>query len=175
VRWTYWRETEQVRSSTVLAGGDSRVAERVERIAAAMAAGEAVDRRRVEASYQARAAVLGITPVAEPALTAEEQVAARLVPVLKPSAPRAMGPGPGGPGGGQAGAPPSLSGYYATEARAMADGVRSILDIRGSISAEFGPIDVERVVAFFRAAEATGTATITEKPITATKGKKTSR
>jgi aminopeptidase YwaD len=175
VRWTYWRETEQVRSSTVLAGGDSRVAERVERIAAAMAAGEAVDRRRVEASYQARAAVLGITPVAEPALTAEEQVAARLVPVLKPSAPRAMGPGPGGPGGGQAGAPPSLSGYYATEARAMADGVRSILDIRGAISAEFGPIDVERVVAFFRAAEAAGTATITEKPITATKGKKTSR
>jgi len=46
----------------------------------------------------------------------------------------------------------------------MTDGTRSILDIRGAVSAEFGPVPLERVVAFFRAAEKAGTMTITEKP-----------
>jgi len=57
-----------------------------------------------------------------------------------------------------------LTGYYASEARSMADGRRSILDIRGAVSAEFGPVPLERVVAFFRAAEKAGVVTIAELP-----------
>jgi len=96
VRWAYWRETEQVRSAIALAADQKPLAERVAAIAAAMAAGEAVDRKRVEAAYQGRAAALGVTPVLEPSPTPEEAAAARLVPAMKPAA---TGGGPGGPGG----------------------------------------------------------------------------
>ena len=163
VHWVYWRETEQVRSAAALAAGDTRLGERVGAIAEAMAAGEAVDRKRVEAAYQGRAAALNITPLPAPPGTAEEEAAARLIPAAKPGAGGGARPGPGG-FGAAGGAEPALTGYYASEARSMANGRRSILDIRGAISAEFGPVPLERVVAFFRAAEKAGTITITEKP-----------
>jgi len=41
--------------------------------------------------------------------------------------------------------------------------VRSVLDIRNAISAEFGPVGVDDVVRFFRDAERAGTFTISEK------------
>jgi len=41
--------------------------------------------------------------------------------------------------------------------------VRSILDIRNAISAEFGPVDVDNVVRFFRDGEAAGAYAITTK------------
>ncbi|HSK11477.1 MAG TPA: DUF4910 domain-containing protein [Vicinamibacterales bacterium] len=169
VRWSYWRETEQVRSATALTAGDARMAGQVANMAAAMAAGEAVDRKRVEAAYLARAAALEVKPVLAPAPTPDEEAAARLVPALAPVAPGGAGQRPGGPGGTGPGAggqatPPPLAGYYASEARSLADGSRSVLDIHGAISAEFGPVPLDRVVAFFRAAEKAGAATITEKP-----------
>jgi hypothetical protein len=139
-------------------------------MAAAMAAGEPVTRKCVEAAYQGRAEAMNAVVVPAPPLTPEEEAASRLVPVLKATsggAPRpAAGPGGGGFGGpgGPAGAPPTLTGYYASEARSMTDGSRSILDIRGAISAEFGPVPLDRVVAFFRAAEKAGAVTITERP-----------
>jgi hypothetical protein len=43
------------------------------------------------------------------------------------------------------------------EARHYADGTRSILDVRNAISAAYGPVSVEKVVAFFRALEQDGT------------------
>ena len=168
VRWAYWRETEQVRSATIIAAGNSRLAGRVGAIAAAMAAGEAVDRKRVEAAYQGRAEALNALAAVTVALTPEEEVAARLIPKMNTSGGPAQRPGggPGGPGGpGSPGGPaPTLTGYYASEARSLVDGTRSVLDIRGAISAEFGPVPLERVVAFFRNAEKAGTMTITEKP-----------
>src|SRR5207344_3146892 len=45
---------------------------------------------------------------------------------------------------------------YDEEARNFADGTRSVLEIRDAISAELGPIDVERVDAFFRDLERLG-------------------
>ncbi len=168
VRWAYWRETEQVKSAAAVAAGNSRLAGRVAAIATAMAAGEAVDRKRVEAAYQGRAEALDAVALLPLALTAEEEAASRLVPAFKPAAGGATRPagGPGGPGsaGGPAGGTPTLTGYYASEARSMTDGARSILDIRGAISAEFGPVPLERVLAFFRAAEKAGSMTIIEKP-----------
>lgn len=170
VRWSYWREVGQVRSATALTSGDSRMTARVAAIAEAMAAGEAVDRTRVEAAYLGRAASIGVAPALAPALTTDEEAAARLVPAMKPldpTAPRFGGPG-GRPGAG--GPAPALTGYYASEARSLADGTRSILDIHGAIGTEFGPVPLERVVSFFRALEKAGTLTIDEKP-SATKKK----
>ncbi len=172
VRWSYWREVGQVRSAALLAAGDARMTERVSAIAEAMAAGEAVDRKRVEAAYLGRAAAIGAAPVLAPALTPDEEAAARLVPTMKPIDPAA--PRFGGPGGrpGAQGPAPALTGYYASEARSLADGTRSILDIHGAIGAEFGPVPLERVVAFFRALEKAGSLTIAEKPSTPRKGKR---
>ena len=180
VHWSYWRETEQVKSAARLAANDKAMAERVSALTAAMGAGEAVDRKRVEAAYQGRCAALGVTPAVTPALSADEEKASRMVPAKKPAAPgTAAGRpggfgGPGGPGGpGAAGAPPALTGYYASEARSLADGNRSVLEIRDAISAEFGPIGIDRVMAFFQAAEKAGTMTLTEKPAAPVKkGKK---
>ncbi len=91
VRWAYWRETGQVASASALASGDKAAADRVAAMAAAMALGEAVDRKRVEAAYLGRCAALDATPVIEPALTPAELEARRLVPAIKlppPGAPR---------------------------------------------------------------------------------------
>ncbi len=163
VRWSYWRETEQVRSAKVLTTGDAQLTRHVEAIANAMAAGEAVDRKRVEAAYVGRAAAIGVSPVLSPALTPDEQAAARLVPVMKPVDPSAA-PLFGGPRGrASQGPPPPLTGYYASEARSLADGTRSILDIHGAISTEFGPVPLERVVEHFRTLEKAGTLTISDK------------
>ena len=46
------------------------------------------------------------------------------------------------------------------EARHFADGSRSILDVRNAISAEFGPVSLDKVAAFFRDLEQSGTWTI---------------
>lgn len=167
VRWSYWREVGQVRSAALLAAGDKPMTERVSAIGEAMAAGEAVDRKRVEAAYLARAAAIGVAPALAPALTAEEETASRLVPAMKPpdpaAAPRFGGAGGPGARGGAQGPAPALTGYYASEARSLADGTRSILDIHGAIGTEFGPVPLERVVTFFRAGEQAGTLTIADK------------
>ena len=164
VRWAYWRETGQVASASALASGDKAAADCVAAVAAAMALGEAVDCKRVEAAYLGRCAALDATPVIEPALTPAELEARRLVPAIKLPPPGAPPAGPGGPGGAGTRVPLPLTGYYASEARLLADGTRSLLDIRGAISAEFGPVGLEAVVAYFRALEAAGTVSITERP-----------
>jgi hypothetical protein len=176
VRWSYWREVGQVRSATALAEGHAPMSARVAAIADAMAAGEAVDRKRVEAAYLGRAAALGVAPVMTPALTAEEETAARLMPAMKPADPNSA-PRFGGPGGrpGAQGPAPALTGYYASEARSLADGTRSILDIHGAVSTEFGFVPLDRVVTYLRALEKAGTLTITEKPATPPKMGRTRR
>jgi Zn-dependent M28 family amino/carboxypeptidase len=165
VRWTYWRETAQVESAGAFTEGNPAMAERVRAMAAAMAAGETVDRKRVEAAYIARAAALAVKPVLTLTLSPDEEVASRLIPLTKPQDGSSRGGGFGGGRPAAAGTPPSLTGYYASEARALADGSRSILDIHGAVGAEFGPVPLERVVSFFRAAEKAGAVTISERPL----------
>lgn len=144
LHWAYVRERAQVRSAVAMAT-DRGARDQIARTESALAAGEAVDRQQLAAVYATQCASLGTAPVLEPALTAGEVAASRRVP-KRPAAPRSAGPG---------GASTALTGYYAAEARAFADGSHSILDIRNAISAEFGPIEVERVDAFFRDLERT--------------------
>ena len=77
-----------------------------------------------------------------------------LLPARKPGVALPQGFGPGG--GGPAGPPPALLGYYAMEARNFANGQRSIYEIRQALTAEFGPIALEAVTQFFRDGEKAG-------------------
>lgn len=69
--------------------------------------------------------------------TASDEAADRLVPVRKSELSETTSVN-------------GLTGYYALEARAFADGKRTILNIRDALSAEFGSVDSEKVLAFFR-------------------------
>src|SRR5262249_36193639 len=92
--------------------------------------------------------------------------ASDIVPVRKKAAPTA-GPGGGGGGGGRnAGGDPadaSRSQYNALEMRAFANGKRSVLDIRNALAAEYGPIELNRVMDFFKNAEKTGEFELTKR------------
>ena len=145
VHQAYLREGEAIRSAKVLAEGDTRAKSEIDAIAQSFVeTGEPADLSRVK-NYSSL--VAGEMPEGKPSATEEE--ALRLIPIRKKPAPQT-----GGPGGGGANAP--LVGFYAQEARNFANGQRTVLDIRDAISAEFGPVDAEKVIAFFRGLEKTG-------------------
>jgi hypothetical protein len=156
------RERADIRSAGSLAFGDKSALSDIAALEQTFAAVEAVDVQRVQQAYAAKAKRLGVTVALNPALSASEQAASKLVPTRKEQAAGGRGAGGGGRGGGANPAPP-LTGYYTQEARNFADGVRSILDIRNAISAEFGPVTVDDVVRFFRDGEAAGAYTIATK------------
>jgi hypothetical protein len=130
--------------------GDPKALEQLERVEDAVAAGEVVDLDRVEAAYLAKCAALDLEPILDPPLSTEEQEADRLIPEKK------TGMDQVNVSGGDA----VLGRYYGVEARHFADGSRSILDVRNAISAAFGPVALDKVVAFFRDLEESGTWTI---------------
>ncbi len=178
VKWAYWREKVDVRSAGSLAIGDKAAIADVNALADTLSVGETADTARVKLAYKSAATRLKVAYTDVPALSAAEEAAAKLIPVKKPVDPNAPAPSAGsgqagrgggaGGGGGQAGAPapgappapPTLTGYYTQEANNFADGVRSILDVRNAIAAEFGPVPVENVVNYFRNLERQGTWTI---------------
>ena len=53
-----------------------------------------------------------------------------------------------------------LQGYASYEALNFVDGHRSILDIKQAVSAEFGPVELQDVLAFFRVLERAGLVTL---------------
>lgn len=146
VRWAHWREATQVRSAGVLAATDKEAAARIGRVEAAIRAAEPIDVEQIRTAYAVRCAALGIAPLFDPPATADEHAAARSFPRPAKDAAAAL----------PASAAAALPGYYAMEARQFADGSRSLLDVRNAISAEFGPIALDRVVTFFRELERTG-------------------
>lgn len=152
VRQAYLRESEAIRSAKVLAENDQRAKTEIEAIARNFVeTGEPADLSRVK-NYSKL--VAGDLPEGKPSAATEE--AARLIPKRLKPAPQFSGGGGAG-GAGQRGAETApLVGFYAQEARNFANGQRSILEIRDAISAEFGPVDAEKVVAFFRGLEKTG-------------------
>ena len=83
-------------------------------------------------------------------LTAQEQEAAGLVPRQIYFEEKEKPPSGSEP------EEPLLAQYYALEAKNFADGSLSFLDIRNAISAEYGPVPLEKVVAFFRELETSG-------------------
>lgn len=151
----YEREARTLASVKTMAIGsptDPAVTKRIERIEAELRAGQTNDMARLRSAFQALAEQFGVS-TAEPELTPAERTAAALVPVRKSPAPSAPSAGPTFQ---QASAGETLTGFHAMEARAYADGTRSILEIRQHISAELGPVPIERVIAFFRELEKRG-------------------
>lgn len=155
MRWAHWRERSQVRSAAVLIGTDQSHLAQLARIEEAFASGEPIDLRRVAAAYAARSAGLGVRPIIESSISVDEQAAAKLIPRRRDQSASQLS--------ASAGQVPPLSGAVALEARQFADGSRSILDVRNALSAEFGPIPLESVIAFFRNLEKAGTWVIEEE------------
>jgi hypothetical protein len=151
----YEREARTLASVKTIAIGsptDPTVTKRIERIEAELRAGQTNDLARLRGAFQTLAEHFGISS-AEPELTPTERTAAQLIPVKKTTAASAPSAGFGSP---QPSGSETLTGFHAMEARAYADGTRSILEIRQHISAELGPVPIERVIAFFRALEKRG-------------------
>ena len=93
-------------------------------------------------------------------LSDAETEAGKVIPVRKKAAPQAGGGGGAGGGGARAaGGDPAEAArmqYYAMEFRVFANGKRSVLDIRNAVAAEFGPMDVAKVMEFFKTTEKSG-------------------
>jgi aminopeptidase YwaD len=145
VKQAYAREGEAIRSAKVLAESDAQAPVAIEALARAFVEGGEPAASSVRAYSRALAGdVVDWTP------GAVENEAASLIPIRKKAA-----PGFGG-GGGRGGMSAPLTGFNAQEARAFADGKRSVLDIRDAVSAEFEPLETASVLAFFRQLEKSG-------------------
>ena len=142
VKATYEREANTIRSATILADKDPAVRKKIDEFANDFyETGLKADMARIESFAKA----IGIVAVP---LTSDEGRASKLVPVrVKPNAPLTMG------GGGGRNVSPQdlerLTGMGLSEAKAFANGKRSVLDIRDAVSAEFGGIDVKLFLAVF--------------------------
>ncbi len=161
VAQSYVREAEAIRSAEILAL-DAGTKAKITALAKTFAeTGQSSDMARLEAY----AGAMGVS-TAVPALSEEAARAAKLVPVRKKAAPSGFGGGGGGgavaaAAGGAPAAPvdraeASRQQYNTMEMRGFADGKRSVLDIRNALSAEYGPQDIAKVLAFFENTAKTG-------------------
>jgi hypothetical protein len=107
----------------------------------------------VRAAFQLQAAQRGV-PAAQPAATAEEREAARLM-----VAPTAVAGG-GGPGGRGARGGPTLPDEFNAELNALLPKGMSVLAIRDFLSGEFTPVPLADLLAVLRAREASGAITL---------------
>ena len=140
VRINNEREAATIRSAAVLADKDAAARKQIETFASAF---QDANLASALASVEAYAFARGITATAP---TANESQAAALIPLRKkPEAPGFGGAGRMvGPGDAD-----KLTGMGLSEAKAFANGKRSILDIRDAVSSEFGAIDVTLFLAAF--------------------------
>ncbi len=159
MRWSHRHGKAQIHSAVVMIGDEAAALGQLSALEAAFAAGEPIDLERLHAVYRGKCAALGLKPVLEPQLTDAEQRATRLVPRRTDGSPWA----PLNSESGSRIAETSLGRTYQFEARSFADGSRSILDIRNAISAEFGPVALDKVIGFFRDLEKTGSWLIQER------------
>ena len=163
VRQAYHRETAAVRSNAKMMGNDAKALDGLNDIETSLANGEPQDISRLQAIYKALATERGLPIQLNQAVTAAEAAASKLFPkpiggdpyvdFTDPKQP-SMNPGH------------REFALYDEEAKNFADGTRSVLDIRDAISAELGPIDVQKVTEFFRDLQQTGKWSIAEKPFT---------
>ncbi|MEJ8566540.1 M28 family peptidase [Elongatibacter sediminis] len=144
MHWAYRRELAGVQSSAHLIGPDEQAMQQLGAIEQALAAGQDLDFRRVDAAYAARCLTLGVAPMREISFSEEEKQARKMVPH------RTAIEAEDKPSSGDSETKPPLAQYYALEAKNYADGKRSILEIRNAISAEYGPVELAKVMAFFR-------------------------
>ncbi len=147
---SYLREADAIRSAAVLAA-DSASAAKIEALARTFA----------ETGQTADLARLGPDAKARP-LTPEETRVSKLIPVRKGPAASGFGGGGAVPAAPVDPAEASRQQYNAMEMRGFADGKRSVLDIRNALSAEYGPQDLAKVLAFFETNAKTGEFQLTE-------------
>jgi len=155
MHWAYRREQAGVQSSISLIGPDREARQQLGVIEQALSASRDIDLDRVDAAYQARCLALSVTPLPELPFSDEENEAAKMVPR------RISFEAEVNPTSDDDETEPALAQYYAMEAKNYADGERSILEIRNAISAEYGPVELEKVMAFFRELEEAGQWVIT--------------
>jgi aminopeptidase YwaD len=142
IEQAYLREADAIRSAKVLAENDEAAKTAIDALAKSFVeAGRPADLARVRDYSRI---VAGSAVTWNPG--AADQEAAKLTAVRKPNAPPPTPPARDG----RAASDTTLTGFYANEARAFADGKRSVLDIRDAISAEFGPVESSRVLQYFR-------------------------
>ena len=162
VKQAYRREAAAIRSTARLMNGDARATTSLRDIEKTLTASEPADIARLQTVYRAVEAQSGGVPQLTFALTPEEREAATLFPRPKNGNPY-EGAGPVGMLGSAGVTMPTMHPgqrhllLYDEEARNFADGTRSVLEVRDAISAELGPVDVGRVVQFFRDLERLGT------------------
>jgi hypothetical protein len=147
VHQAYVREGEAIHSATILAK-DGAMKGKIDALAKTFTdSGESADVARLNQYASAKGVSTSVS------LSADEQKGAKLVPIRKKPAPAGFGGGGGAPAAA-GGAPvdpaeQSRQQYNAMEMRGFADGKRSVLEIRNALSAEYGPQDITRVLAFF--------------------------
>ena len=153
VREAYKREAAAVRSNARFVGSDAKGTASLKAIESSITAGEPQDVARLQAVYRAIATQRSRPVTLTPTLTEAEAAAARLFP-----RPKAGDPYVDFRSRNQPSMHPGQREFalHDEEAKNFADGSRSILDIRNAISAQLGPVDVTRVVEFFRSLEALG-------------------
>jgi hypothetical protein len=169
VKQAYRREAAAIRSTARLMNGDARATASLRDIEKTLTASEPADVARLQTVYRAVESQTGPVPTLTFTLTPEEREASMLFPRPKNGNPY-EGAGPVGVLGGAGAALPTMHpgqrhfALYDEEARNFADGSRSVLDVRDAISAELGPVDVGRVLKFFRDLERLGTWEIERRP-----------
>ena len=142
VKATYEREADTIRSASILADKDPAIRKKIHEFANDFyETGLKADMARIDSFAKAKG-------IAAAPLSSDEARASQLIPVrVKPNAPLTMG------GGGGRNVSPQdaerLTGMGLSEAKAFANGKRSVLDIRDAVSAEFGGIDVKLFLAAF--------------------------
>ena len=157
VHQSYARESEAILSVRVLAE-DAAGQAKIEALAKVFADGETADMARLKryVSLAGRDAELDSALQ----LDAGEQSAAMLIPIRRKPAPAGFGGGGGGGAGGAGGnrdaAEVSRTQYNNMEMRGFANGIRSILDVRNALAAEYGAQPIGKVVDFFKSLEKTG-------------------
>ncbi|MEO8026143.1 MAG: M28 family peptidase [Bryobacteraceae bacterium] len=141
IKCNYEREIDAIRSAEVLADKDKDSAAKIEMMAKSFAeTGLTADTERVKTYAKVRG-------ISASQMTAEESEAAKWIPVRKKlDAPQGFG---GGGGRGQVDGT-KLNGMGASEAKAFADGKRSILEIRDHVSSEFGAMDSKLFIDYFQ-------------------------
>ena len=154
IEQAYLRESDAIRSSSVLAENDAKSVAKIDELAKTFVeTGRAADLKRLEAYAKSVVST-------EIKLTSDEEQASKLIPRKKPNAPAQQG---FGGGGGRGGAPSAVPGTGAQEARLFADGKRTILEIRDAVSAEFFPIEAGKFIELFHELEKQGQFEIVQK------------
>jgi len=153
VHQAYVREGEAIHSATILAK-DGAMKGKIDALAKTFTdSGESADIARLNQYASAKGVSTSVS------VSADDQKAAKLVPIRKKPAPTGFG---GGGGAAAAGGTPvdpaeqSRQQYNAMEMRGFADGKRSVLEIKNALSAEYGPQETAKVLAFFEELAKTG-------------------